>query len=325
MLLLILFSFIHVHGVGHSIQMGSSGMFTTVLISDPRTGSVYSDVTGAKDDFGKDLPEQSEAICSSLKDNKCTFLEGDVPTLRKAVRPLTKKWLKTLKKGDKIDALDYTNNWFTAEIIKVVTGPKYKVHFEDWESKWDEEIMWNSGRIAKHKSHAKGGRLVGGILGQKIIVDELPETEYDPLPKKKKKGVSINAGGDTNLATQIQSALSSLLSQAQQGLGSGSGSQSTQQQKKKEKKKFKDAKMEEFLNSLQIGQQIDALDGYGMWFTGRIVKINQEKVFIKFDEWEDKWSEWIDRFSGRITLHKSIAKGGQRSGGVKHPRLKLWK
>jgi len=313
----------NVLGVGHSIQMGTSGVFTTVLISDPTTGSVYSDKTGSKDDFGKDLPLQTDSICSSLKENKCTFLQGDVPTLSKASRPLTKSWLKNLKKGDKVDALDYTNNWFTAEITKISGGPKYKIHFDDWESKWDEEMLWNSGRLAKHKTHAKGGRLIGGILGQKIIVDELPETEYDPLPKKK---TQFALGGQTNLVSQIQSALTNLLSQAQGEAGSDVQVTTQQKQKKQpKKKKFKDPKMEEFLNSLQIGQQIDGLDGYGMWFTGRVVKINGDKAYIKFDDWEDKWSEWIDRFSGRITRYKTIAKGGQHSGGVKHPRLQLFK
>ena len=33
---------------------------------------------------------------------------------------MTKEWLKNLKVGQKIDALDYTNQWYTAEVTEKV-------------------------------------------------------------------------------------------------------------------------------------------------------------------------------------------------------------
>merc|ERR1719229_1137211 len=99
----------------------------------------------------------------------------------------------------------------------------------------------------------------------------------------------------------------------------------TPPKKEKPEKEFVSRDMEEFLNMVAVGHQIDALDSFGYWYTAKIVKVDSSnRLLVTFDEWEDKWNEWIDRFSGRIAKHKTIAKGGQSVGGVKKPPQKVY-
>jgi len=340
----------------------ANGVVTTVFIRDAN-GLVLGQPTAKKDDFGRSLPDQSGSICSSLNSRTCDFLQGDVPKVTRSPRPLTKKWLKNLDVGDRVDALDYTNHWFTAEVVqrKRDSGKNsYKIHFDGWEEKWDEWIAWDAGRLNKENSKARGGRVQGGVSGSKYLVDNLPETYKDKIPPQKKpkknnilknltkkkasstattnkkkddkKDTSSTIKNKLPKAPKFGSRKSTSTSRTttttrkagQKGTASTSTTTTTTTQTKKEKK-FVSKKMEEFLNMLAVGHQVDALDSYGYWYTARIIKVDsQNRILIKFDEWEDKWNEWIERFSGRLAKHRSIAKGGQSVGGVKHPQQKVF-
>merc|ERR1719471_365077 len=166
----------------------ANGIITTVFIRDAN-GAILGQPTQKKDDFGRPLPMQPGNVCSSLNTRTCDFLQGDVLKVTRSPRPLTRNWLKNLEVGDRVDALDYTNHWFTAEIVqkKRENGKAtYKIHFDGWEDKWDEWIAWDSGRLNKEQAKARGGRAKGGVSGVKYLASNLPETYKDKIPPQKK-------------------------------------------------------------------------------------------------------------------------------------------
>ncbi|GMF28565.1 unnamed protein product [Phytophthora lilii] len=57
------------------------------------------------------------------------------------------EWRMGLAKGDMLDALDTSNNWFEARVIAARRN-KVHVHYRSWESKWDEWILRTSHQIA---------------------------------------------------------------------------------------------------------------------------------------------------------------------------------
>lgn len=58
-----------------------------------------------------------------------------------------------------------------------------------------------------------------------------------------------------------------------------------------------------WLDSLEVGSEVDCLDFDGDWFVGTIVKVNEKKELLKVrnQDWVSSFEEWVHRYSGRIT------------------------
>jgi len=58
-----------------------------------------------------------------------------------------------------------------------------------------------------------------------------------------------------------------------------------------------------WLDSLDVGSEVDYLDFQGDWFVGTVVRVNEKKKLLKVrkKDWPSTFEEWVHRYSGRIT------------------------
>ena len=63
---------------------------------------------------------------------------------------------------------------------------------------------------------------------------------------------------------------------------------------------------------------VDALDIENKWYTAYILNIDQKsgKVKIHYDDWADRFDEWIDPQSGKLAPYRTRAIGGRFQGGL---------
>merc|ERR1711964_960114 len=80
-------------------------------------------------------------------------------------------------------------------------------------------------------------------------------------------------------------------------------------------------KLKKFLEGVEENAKVDALDSYGTWYTGTVgfvaTGVAGGALLIQFDEWPERFDEWIPRYSGRVRPHKSVAPGGRISKGIR--------
>jgi len=53
----------------------------------------------------------------------------------------------------------------------------------------------------------------------------------------------------------------------------------------------------------EVGQWIDCRDTVNKWCEARIAAITETEVRVHYDGWTDRWDEWLDRASPRITRY----------------------
>jgi len=58
-----------------------------------------------------------------------------------------------------------------------------------------------------------------------------------------------------------------------------------------------------WLDSLDVGSEVDCLDFDGDWFVATVVKVHENKWLLKVrnQDWTSTFEEWVHRYSGRIT------------------------
>ena len=67
---------------------------------------------------------------------------------------------------------------------------------------------------------------------------------------------------------------------------------------------------------LQTGSKLDCLDEGCLWWTAVVTDSDGYRIKIRYDGFDARWDEWIDRGSTRIAPYKTKAKGGRESKGV---------
>jgi len=69
-----------------------------------------------------------------------------------------------------------------------------------------------------------------------------------------------------------------------------------------------------WLDSLDVGSEVDCLDFDGDWFVATVVKVHENKWLLKVrnQDWTSTFEEWVHRYSGRITKF-SVKTGGRVS------------
>lgn len=269
-------------------------------------------------------------------------------------------WLKSLRVGSKVDALDTGNEWFTAEIKEKKGAMQVLVHFDGWEDKWDEWLDLLSGRISPLKSKAAGGREAGGVAGKAVnpINDPFPDiiappavtlrqisiywllnlkvgdkvdvrdTEgwwYTAVIIQTEKELKIHVhwdGWDDKFDEWIilRSGRIAPLNKVAIGGAHSGGREHTRIPISFSSGYLTDTEVDiEWLQSLQVGDKVDACDEEGNWFTS-VVKIKEEaRAQVEFDGWGDFFDEWINLTSGKIAPFMRVAIGGcNESGGIKH-------
>ena len=73
-----------------------------------------------------------------------------------------------------------------------------------------------------------------------------------------------------------------------------------------------------WLDNLHVGSLVDALDIESKWYTGYVtnVDIKSGQVKIHYDDWSDRFDEWVDPQSGKLAPYRSRAIGGRFQGGL---------
>jgi len=51
---------------------------------------------------------------------------------------------------------------------------------------------------------------------------------------------------------------------------------------------------------LKEGEWVDCLDTSNHWLCGKIVRVDANKVLIRYDGWSEKWDEWLEMSHPRI-------------------------
>ena len=96
------------------------------------------------------------------KGEKCAALEGNGGPQKKTkfvvehflMSPEYEVWMALLSMGDRIDCLDIKFKWYPSYIIDIELEPlSFHVHYEGWNSKWDEWVSASSKRIAPLGTH----------------------------------------------------------------------------------------------------------------------------------------------------------------------------
>merc|ERR1719461_502224 len=67
------------------------------------------------------------------------------------------EWRNNLEVGQKIDALDNVQMWYTATIVEK-EGDEVRVRFDGFSERWDETLPIISSRLAPFKTKALGGK-----------------------------------------------------------------------------------------------------------------------------------------------------------------------
>jgi len=67
---------------------------------------------------------------------------------------------------------------------------------------------------------------------------------------------------------------------------------------------------------LQVGSKLDCLDEGCLWWTAMVTDSDGYRIKIRYDGFDARWDEWVDRGSTRIAPYKTKAKGGRESKGV---------
>jgi len=80
-------------------------------------------------------------------------------------------------------------------------------------------------------------------------------------------------------------------------------------------------------NAIKKGDSIDALDPTDLWFTASVLDVKNEgdgdQLLIHYEGFDNRYDEWIPRFSRRLSEAWSRATGGKESGGVYYDRYKI--
>ena len=101
------------------------------------------------------IPSSEAAVIideqSSDKLNKNYKFKGRIKSKCDTAQSLA-DWRENLKIGDKIEVEDPYRKWYEAEIIES-DDTYFKIHYIDWDSKWDEKIFKTSKRICKLGTH----------------------------------------------------------------------------------------------------------------------------------------------------------------------------
>jgi len=123
------------------------------------------------------LPElpttSSEESESSELDRRARFLDIIDPE-RKFNEYV--EFLDKIRSGEvkEVDALDFQGYWWTAKVtILLANKDEVNISFDQWIPLFDEFIPISSGKLAPHKTKAKGGRMTGGVKGEPLYPDKL--------------------------------------------------------------------------------------------------------------------------------------------------------
>jgi len=85
----------------------------------------------------------------------------------------SQQWLQQLHIGSLVDALDVESKWYTGYVTNIDAKSshtvKVKVHYDDWEDRFDEWIELESGKLAPYRTHAIGGRFQNGLPGRPAL------------------------------------------------------------------------------------------------------------------------------------------------------------
>eukprot|EP01084_Bolivina_argentea_P112583 200786_1 len=67
---------------------------------------------------------------------------------------------------------------------------------------------------------------------------------------------------------------------------------------------------------LSVGSKLDCLDEACLWWTSLVTDADGYKIKVRYDGFDARWDEWVDRGSTRIAPYMAKAKGGRESKGV---------
>lgn len=169
-----------------------------VMLVD-KNGELYSENGANVDDYGESLPNQKNAVCTSIRGiNDCSLLKGE-RALKKKSFLLSKRWLDTLDIGSVVDSMDIQGRWYKSTVIKVDEEKnRLLIHFHGWRELYDEWIYRYSGKITMLGQKVKEGSDITSLLhisGQaadftpvfveglneyeKLLVDEFEEEQKE--------------------------------------------------------------------------------------------------------------------------------------------------
>ena len=88
--------------------------------------------------------------------------------------------------------------------------------------------------------------------------------------------------------------------------------------------KINDEDAKSYKSNYSIGKKVDVLDVSYNWYSATIIDIDvfdKKAVYIKYDEFEDRWNEWIPLSkSHRISPHRSRTNVGEMNPALKSDR-----
>ncbi len=75
--------------------------------------------------------------------------------------------------------------------------------------------------------------------------------------------------------------------------------------------------MAQWRRELEEGASLDCLDDACLWWTAKVTGVDNNRLKVRYDGFDERWDEWIDRASPRLAPWQTRAKGGKDTHGVK--------
>eukprot|EP01084_Bolivina_argentea_P021592 40117_1 len=92
--------------------------------------------------------------------------------------------------------------------------------------------------------------------------------------------------------------------------------QQQQNSRKQQQNRHNPTQIALWRQQLQIGSKLDCLDEACLWWTSTVCDSDGYRIKVRYDGFDARWDEWVDRGSTRIAPYMTKAKGGRESKGV---------
>ena len=73
--------------------------------------------------------------------------------------------------------------------------------------------------------------------------------------------------------------------------------------------------MSNWRRKLNKNSKLDCMDFQNYWYSCTVLKLNGKtnQVLVSYDDWGNKWDEWITRDNPRLQPHLSVSQGGKKA------------